>query len=100
MGASLIVWTRTVCGESTPPPRLAIIAMGKCGARELNYVSDVDVIFVAETADAISTRVAGEAMRFGADTFFGGAVAIRPSHDRRRGRSGERRDGRVVSVRC
>ena len=24
----------------------AVIAMGKCGARELNYVSDVDVIFV------------------------------------------------------
>jgi hypothetical protein len=28
--------------------RLAIIAMGKCGGRELNYVSDVDVLFVAE----------------------------------------------------
>ncbi len=27
---------------------LAIIAMGKCGARELNYVSDVDVIYVVE----------------------------------------------------
>jgi len=27
--------------------RLAVIAMGKCGARELNYISDVDVIFVA-----------------------------------------------------
>ncbi len=31
--------------------RLAIVAMGKCGARELNYASDVDVIFVAEPAD-------------------------------------------------
>jgi len=30
-----------------PPARLAVIAMGKCGARELNYASDVDVIFVA-----------------------------------------------------
>ena len=28
--------------------RLAVIAMGKCGAQELNYVSDVDVMFVAE----------------------------------------------------
>ena len=28
--------------------RMAIIAMGKCGARELNYVSDVDVMFVVE----------------------------------------------------
>jgi [glutamine synthetase] adenylyltransferase / [glutamine synthetase]-adenylyl-L-tyrosine phosphorylase len=31
-----------------PGCRLAVIAMGKCGARELNYASDVDVIFVAE----------------------------------------------------
>ena len=31
--------------------RLAVIGMGKAGARELNYVSDVDVIFVAESAD-------------------------------------------------
>ena len=29
------------------PCRLAIVAMGKCGGRELNYVSDVDVLFVA-----------------------------------------------------
>jgi glutamate-ammonia-ligase adenylyltransferase len=28
-------------------PRLAVVAMGKCGGNELNYVSDVDVIFVA-----------------------------------------------------
>jgi len=34
------------------PCRLAVIAMGKCGARELNYASDVDVIFVAEPAGA------------------------------------------------
>ena len=32
------------------PCRIAVIAMGKCGARELNYASDVDVIFVAEAA--------------------------------------------------
>jgi [glutamine synthetase] adenylyltransferase / [glutamine synthetase]-adenylyl-L-tyrosine phosphorylase len=32
--------------------RLAVIAMGKCGARELNYSSDVDVIFVGGTASA------------------------------------------------
>jgi [glutamine synthetase] adenylyltransferase / [glutamine synthetase]-adenylyl-L-tyrosine phosphorylase len=34
-----------------PGCRLAVIAMGKCGARELNYASDVDVIFVAEPAE-------------------------------------------------
>ena len=33
------------------PCRLAVIAMGKCGGRELNYASDVDVVFVAAPAD-------------------------------------------------
>jgi glutamate-ammonia-ligase adenylyltransferase len=54
------------------PCRFAIVAMGKAGARELNYLSDVDVIFVGEpvTADgdtdgalATATRLAGETMR-------------------------------------
>ncbi len=34
------------------PCRLAVIGMGKCGGRELNYVSDVDVVFVAEQGAA------------------------------------------------
>lgn len=33
------------------PCRLAMIALGKCGGVELNYVSDVDVVFVAEPVD-------------------------------------------------
>ncbi|WP_328851962.1 bifunctional [glutamine synthetase] adenylyltransferase/[glutamine synthetase]-adenylyl-L-tyrosine phosphorylase [Micromonospora globbae] len=37
--------------EGTPRPRLAVVAMGKCGGDELNYVSDVDVIFVAASDD-------------------------------------------------
>ena len=32
--------------EQVVATRLAVIGMGKTGARELNYVSDVDVIFV------------------------------------------------------
>ena len=53
--------------------------MGKCGARELNYVSDVDIIFVAEDADlAVATRVAGEMMRFASETFFEVDAALRP----------------------
>ena len=51
---------------------LAVIAMGKCGARELNYISDVDVIFVAESTNErtevsraleIATRLATRMMR-------------------------------------
>ncbi|WP_150306427.1 bifunctional [glutamine synthetase] adenylyltransferase/[glutamine synthetase]-adenylyl-L-tyrosine phosphorylase [Planctomonas psychrotolerans] len=37
--------------EEIADTRLAIIGMGKAGARELNYVSDVDVIFVGEADD-------------------------------------------------
>lgn len=38
--------------------RLTVMAMGKCGARELNYISDVDVIFVAEAAEGIDEQQA------------------------------------------
>lgn len=38
-------------GEAHALARLAVIAMGKLGGHELNYVSDVDVIFVYEPAE-------------------------------------------------
>lgn len=78
LGAAMIVGHKAVGGDM---PRLAVIAMGKCGARELNYVSDVDVIFVAEGAPdslAGATRVAGEMMRFAGDAFFEVDAALRP----------------------
>ncbi|MBX3092281.1 MAG: bifunctional [glutamine synthetase] adenylyltransferase/[glutamine synthetase]-adenylyl-L-tyrosine phosphorylase [Cryobacterium sp.] len=40
--------------------RLSIIGMGKTGARELNYVSDVDVIYVAEAIDGLAQERAVE----------------------------------------
>ncbi len=47
LDAALAV-ARSAISPSAPPVRLAVIGMGKCGGRELNYVSDVDVLFVAE----------------------------------------------------
>ncbi|WP_261568491.1 bifunctional [glutamine synthetase] adenylyltransferase/[glutamine synthetase]-adenylyl-L-tyrosine phosphorylase [Frankia gtarii] len=44
-----------------PPVRLAVIGMGKCGGRELNYVSDVDVLFVAEPQAARSDAADAQA---------------------------------------
>ena len=35
--------------EAVAAVRLAVIGMGKCGAGELNYISDVDVIYVHES---------------------------------------------------
>ncbi len=40
--------------EAAAQARLAVIGMGKCGGGELNYVSDVDVIFVAEPAAGVA----------------------------------------------
>ncbi|WP_269936824.1 bifunctional [glutamine synthetase] adenylyltransferase/[glutamine synthetase]-adenylyl-L-tyrosine phosphorylase [Arthrobacter sp. HY1533] len=36
----------TAGAENVAAVRLAVIGMGKCGARELNYISDVDVMYV------------------------------------------------------
>lgn len=43
--------------------RLAVIGMGKCGGYELNYVSDVDVVFVAEGDMSVATSLATGVMR-------------------------------------
>lgn len=45
-------------GEGHEACRLAIIGMGKTGGGELNYVSDVDVIFVAEPAEGYDEQTA------------------------------------------
>ena len=59
--AALVV-ARAEVGPAADRTRLAVIAMGKTGGCELNYISDVDVIFVAEPADGVpeeeSTAVA------------------------------------------
>ena len=78
LDAAMQIAIANVCTRGTPPPRLAVIAMGKCGARELNYVSDVDVIFVGEDAGPIATRVAGETMRLASDAFFEVDAGLRP----------------------
>lgn len=51
--------------EDVADVRLAVIGMGKCGAHELNYVSDVDVIYVhsserldEELAHTVATELA------------------------------------------
>ena len=37
--------------EAASAARLAVIGMGKTGGRELNYISDVDVVYVVEPVD-------------------------------------------------
>ncbi len=57
LDAALAV-ARAQVGEASASCRLAVIAMGKCGGHELNYVSDVDVIFVAEPAEGYDEQPA------------------------------------------
>jgi [glutamine synthetase] adenylyltransferase / [glutamine synthetase]-adenylyl-L-tyrosine phosphorylase len=59
VGAALAALAATVLSGayalSDPTAPLAVIGMGKLGASELNYASDVDVMFVSETADGEAT---------------------------------------------
>ncbi|ORB25811.1 bifunctional [glutamine synthetase] adenylyltransferase/[glutamine synthetase]-adenylyl-L-tyrosine phosphorylase [Mycolicibacterium parafortuitum] len=85
LAGALQVATASVCGDK-PEPALTVVAMGKCGARELNYVSDVDVIFVADddshSSLATATRIAGEMMRLASEAFFEVDAALRPEGKR------------------
>ncbi|MEU6779189.1 bifunctional [glutamine synthetase] adenylyltransferase/[glutamine synthetase]-adenylyl-L-tyrosine phosphorylase [Nonomuraea angiospora] len=76
--------------------RLAVIGMGKCGARELNYISDVDVIFVAEPREGAdetkalrtATRLAQAMMRACSATTSEGSLWEVDAGLRPEGRSG------------
>ena len=90
LDAALAV-ARARVGDSAASARLAAIAMGKCGGHELNYVSDVDVIFVAEPAEGsaetpalrVATQLASNLMRVCSDHTGEGTIwpvdaALRP----------------------
>ena len=77
--------------ENTAPCRLSVIALGKTGGRELNYVSDVDVVFVGEPvgpsdpeapAIAGATRVAAALMRICHEAAWEVDAALRPEGKR------------------
>ncbi|MFE0676078.1 bifunctional [glutamine synthetase] adenylyltransferase/[glutamine synthetase]-adenylyl-L-tyrosine phosphorylase [Streptomyces sp. NPDC058867] len=76
--------------------RLAVIAMGKCGGHELNYVSDVDVIFVGEATEGAdetkavraATRLASHMMRICSETTVEGSIWPVDANLRPEGRNG------------
>ncbi|MFG2519526.1 bifunctional [glutamine synthetase] adenylyltransferase/[glutamine synthetase]-adenylyl-L-tyrosine phosphorylase [Streptomyces sp. NPDC048527] len=76
--------------------RLAVIAMGKCGGHELNYISDVDVIFVGEAVEGAdegkavqaATRLASHMMRICSETTVEGTIWPVDANLRPEGRNG------------
>jgi glutamate-ammonia-ligase adenylyltransferase len=70
--------------------------MGKCGGHELNYVSDVDVIFVGEAANGAdegkalqaATRLASHLMRICSETTVEGTIWPVDANLRPEGRNG------------
>lgn len=82
--------------EDAAACRLAVIAMGKCGGHELNYVSDVDVIFVAEPAEGTpepqalrsATKLASHLMRICSETTVEGSIWPVDANLRPEGRNG------------
>lgn len=87
---------RSEAPEDARACRLAVIGMGKCGGRELNYVSDVDVIFVAEPAESAEEspalqaagRLAARMMRICSDTTAEGTIWPVDANLRPEGRNG------------
>ncbi len=89
--AALAVARLRVGAEQAATCRLAVVAMGKCGAHELNYVSDVDVVFVAEPvegadehdANRVATQLASHLVKICSDHTAEGTIwpvdaALRP----------------------
>lgn len=82
--------------EDAAQCRLAVIAMGKCGGNELNYVSDVDVIFVGEASSGsdegkgiqAATRLASHLMRICSETTVEGTIWPVDANLRPEGRNG------------
>jgi glutamate-ammonia-ligase adenylyltransferase len=72
--------------DDPPGCSLAVVGMGKAGGRELNYVSDVDVVFVAEPAPGadeeaalrVATRLASETMQICGQVAWEVDAALRP----------------------
>ncbi|MEU0069211.1 bifunctional [glutamine synthetase] adenylyltransferase/[glutamine synthetase]-adenylyl-L-tyrosine phosphorylase [Streptomyces sp. NPDC006332] len=87
---------RAAAPEDAARCRLAVIAMGKCGGHELNYVSDVDVIFVGEAADGAdegkavrsATKIASHMMRICSETTVEGSIWPVDANLRPEGRNG------------
>ncbi|MGW8887065.1 bifunctional [glutamine synthetase] adenylyltransferase/[glutamine synthetase]-adenylyl-L-tyrosine phosphorylase [Streptomyces sp. NPDC055749] len=87
---------RTAAPADAALCRVAVIAMGKCGGHELNYVSDVDVIFVAEPVDGVeesgavpaATRLVAHMMRICSDTTVEGTIWPVDANLRPEGRNG------------
>ncbi|MFF8843832.1 bifunctional [glutamine synthetase] adenylyltransferase/[glutamine synthetase]-adenylyl-L-tyrosine phosphorylase [Streptomyces sp. NPDC015127] len=87
---------RAAAPDDAAACRLAVIAMGKCGGHELNYVSDVDVIFVGEPANGTdegkalqaATRLASHLMRICSETTVEGTIWPVDANLRPEGRNG------------
>lgn len=87
---------RTAAPEDAAACRLAVIAMGKCGGHELNYVSDVDVIFVGEPVEGTdeqkairaATRLASHMMRICSQSTVEGSIWPVDANLRPEGRNG------------
>jgi glutamate-ammonia-ligase adenylyltransferase len=82
LDAALAV-ARARLGPDADDVRLAVVAMGKCGGHELNYVSDVDVLFVHEGDERVAARLAAQLMQVCADHTAEGTIwpvdaALRP----------------------
>jgi [glutamine synthetase] adenylyltransferase / [glutamine synthetase]-adenylyl-L-tyrosine phosphorylase len=75
--AALVVATAE-SGYDAAPMRLAVLGMGKLGGSELNYVSDIDVVFCHEPAEGAEPEAAARAAERVARGLMRGLSAVTP----------------------
>ncbi|WP_370328121.1 bifunctional [glutamine synthetase] adenylyltransferase/[glutamine synthetase]-adenylyl-L-tyrosine phosphorylase [Euzebya sp.] len=85
LGAAL---DEAVADEAADAAEVAVLAMGKLGGQELNYVSDVDVIFVHRGDTAAAERVARRVMQVAGGHGPGGVCYEVDANLRPEGRNG------------
>ena len=75
--AALVVATGE-SGYDPPPMRMAVLGMGKLGGSELNYVSDIDVLFCHEPVSGAEPEAAARAADRVARGVMRGLSAVTP----------------------
>jgi len=75
--AALVVATGE-SGYDPPPVRMAVLGMGKLGGSELNYVSDIDVLFCHEPVSGAEPEAAARAADRVARGVMRGLSAVTP----------------------
>lgn len=101
--ADAVISAALACARALVDPHgelgFGVIALGKCGARELNYISDVDLMYVVDSDDADALRRSGR-LAVALAQVISGPGAEAPLWELDLGLRPEGKDGAIVRTRA